>query len=216
MVAEEQVSVFGTSPAYLQLCEAADLSPRRMFDLGALRSVLSTGSILYPRQFDWVAEQVGPVKLQSISGGTDIIGCFVLGHPDLPVERGAAQCRSLGLDVRALATEATPTDSPVGELVCRNPFPSRPLGFLGDEDGSRFHDAYFAANEGLWTHGDLIEFDAEGRARIHGRSDGVLNIQGVRIGPSEIYQALREVPEVQEAMAVEQRRDGDARLVLLA
>ncbi|HEX5591829.1 MAG TPA: acetoacetate--CoA ligase [Solirubrobacterales bacterium] len=216
IVAEEKVTVFGTSPPYLQLCEDSGYSPKREAPAPSLRSVLSTGSVLRDWQFDWVAEEVGPVKLQSISGGTDIIGCFVLGHPQLPVRRGMLQSRSLGLDVQALATETTPSDSGVGELVCRNPFPSRPLGLLGDEDGSRFHEAYFAANEGVWTHGDLIEFDADGQARIHGRSDGVLNIQGVRIGPSEIYQALREVPEVQEAMAVEQRRDGGPRLVLLA
>jgi len=215
IVAEEGVTVFGTSPPYLQLCQDAGYSPCRQDPPRALRSVLSTGSVLRDWQYDWVAEEVGAVKLQSISGGTDIIGCFVLGHPDLPVERGTIQCRSLGLDVQALASEATPSGSAVGELICRNPFPSRPLGLLGDEDGSRFHDAYFAANEGVWTHGDLIEFDAEGRARIHGRSDGVLNIQGVRIGPSEIYAALGGVPEVAEAMAVEQRREEGARLVLL-
>jgi acetoacetyl-CoA synthetase len=216
IVAEEEVSVFGTSPPYLQLCQDSGFSPRRAEPPRALRSVLSTGSVLRDWQYDWVAEEVGPVALQSISGGTDIIGCFVLGHPDLPVRRGMIQCRSLGLDVQALASESTPSDSAVGELVCRNPFPSRPLGFLGDEDRSRFHDTYFAENEGLWTHGDLIELDAEGQARIHGRSDGVLNIQGVRLGPSEIYQALNEVPEVVEAMAVEQRRPQGARLVLLA
>lgn len=215
IVAEEEASVFGTSPPYLQLCQDSGYSPRREAPTPALRSVLSTGSILRDWQFDWVEEEVGPVKLQSISGGTDVIGCFALGHPDLPVRRGMLQCRSLGLDVQALATEATPSDSGIGELICRNPFPSRPLGFLGDAGGARFHDAYFAQNEGVWTHGDLIEFDADGQARIHGRSDGVLNVQGVRIGPSEIYQALREVPEVEEAMAVEQRRDGEARLVLL-
>ncbi|HWO46828.1 MAG TPA: AMP-binding protein, partial [Solirubrobacterales bacterium] len=216
IVAEEDVSVFGTSPPYLQLCQDSGYSPRRADPPRALRSVLSTGSVLRDWQYDWVAEEVGPVKLQSISGGTDIIGCFVLGHPDLAVKRGTIQCRSLGLDVQALASEATPSGSDIGELVCRNPFPSRPLGFLGDGDRSRFHDAYFSQNEGVWTHGDLIEFDGDGRARIHGRSDGVLNIQGVRIGPSEIYQALREVPEVVEAMAVEQRRPEGARLVLLA
>jgi acetoacetyl-CoA synthetase len=215
IVAEEGVTVFGTSPPYLQLCQDSGYSPRRQDPPRALRSVLSTGSVLRDWQYDWVTEEVGSVKLQSISGGTDIVGCFVLGHPELPVRRGMIQCRSLGLDVQALASDSTPSDSVIGELVCRNPFPSRPLGLLGDPDGSRFHDAYFAANEGVWTHGDLIEFDADGQARIHGRSDGVLNIQGVRIGPSEIYQALREVPEVQEAMAVEQDREGGARLVLL-
>jgi acetoacetyl-CoA synthetase len=216
IVAEEKVTVFGTSPPYLQLCEDSGYSPRREAPARSLRSVLSTGSVLRDWQFDWVAEEVGPVKLQSISGGTDIVGCFALGHPELPVRRGMLQSRSLGLDVRALVTATTPSDSGVGELVCCNPFPSRPLGLLGDEGGSRFHDAYFAANEGVWTHGDLIEFDDDGQARIHGRSDGVLNIQGVRIGPSEIYRALREIPELQEAMAVEQRQGGGARLVLLA
>ncbi|HWO83459.1 MAG TPA: acetoacetate--CoA ligase, partial [Solirubrobacterales bacterium] len=215
IVAEEEATVFGTSPPYLQLCQDSGYSPRRQDPPRSLRSVLSTGSVLRDWQFDWVGDEVGPVALQSISGGTDIIGCFVLGHPELPVRRGMLQSRSLGLDVQALASESTPSDSAIGELVCRNPFPSRPLGLLGDEDGSRFHQAYFAANEGVWTHGDLIEFDADGQARIHGRSDGVLNIQGVRIGPSEIYQALNGVPEVREAMAVEQRREEGARLVLL-
>lgn len=215
IVAEEEVTVFGTSPPYLQLGQDSGYSPRREAPSPSLRSVLSTGSVLRDWQYDWVAEEVGRVKLQSISGGTDIIGCFALGHPELPIRRGMLQCRSLGLDVQALPSDGTPGDSAVGELVCRNPFPSRPLGLLGDEDGSRFHQAYFAENEGVWTHGDLIEFDADGQVRIHGRSDGVLNIQGVRIGPSEIYQALHEVPEVREAMAVEQRRDEGARLVLL-
>lgn len=215
IVAEEAVTVFGTSPPYLQLCEESGYSPRREAPAARLRSVLSTGSVLHDRQFDWVAEEVGPVRLQSISGGTDIVGCFVLGHPQMPVRRGMIQCRSLGLDVQALATETTPEGSPVGELICRNPFPSRPLGFLGDTGGSRFHDAYFAQNEGVWTHGDLIEFDEDGQSRIHGRSDGVLNVHGVRIGPAEIYRALGELPEVGEAMAVAQEREGRSCLVLL-
>jgi acetoacetyl-CoA synthetase len=216
IVAEEGVTVFGTSPPYLRLCQDSGYSPKREAPPHRLRSVLSTGSVLRDRQYDWVGEEVGPVRLQSISGGTDIVGCFVLGHPELPVRRGMIQCRSLGLDVQALQTESTPAGSGVGELICRNPFPSRPLGLLGDTDGSRFHAAYFAENEGVWTHGDLIELDEDGQARIHGRSDGVLNIQGVRIGPAEIYAALGDVPEIAEAMAVEQQRDGASRLVLLA
>jgi acetoacetyl-CoA synthetase len=214
IVAEEGVTMFGTSPPYLQLCQDSGYSPRRQAPSPRLRSVLSTGSVLRDWQYDWVGAEVGPVKLQSISGGTDIVGCFVLGHPQLPVRRGMIQCRSLGLDVRALPGGEAPSGSRVGELVCRNPFPSRPLGFLGD-DGSRFHEAYFSQNEGVWTHGDLIEFDDDGQCRIHGRSDGVLNIQGVRIGPAEIYQALHEVPEVVDAMAVEQRLERESRLVLL-
>ncbi|MEX3937909.1 acetoacetate--CoA ligase, partial [Paraburkholderia phymatum] len=112
----------------------------------------------------------------SISGGTDILGCFVLGHPDLPVYAGEAQCKSLALDVQAW-DQGAPTTG-IGELVCTNPFPSRPLGFYGDIDGVAFHAAYFSRNPGVWTHGDLIEFSPEGTARLHGRSDGILNVRG--------------------------------------
>ncbi len=204
VVASEEVTVFGTSPTYLQLCQDSGVSPREEMPLGHLRSVLSTGSILHDWQYDWVSEHVGAVPVQSISGGTDIVGCFVLGNPNLPVHRGWIQCRSLGLDVQALSDSGHEPGTGLGELVCRNPFPSRPLGFVGD-DGTRFHDAYFGVNPGVWTHGDVIELDADGQARIHGRSDGVLHIHGVRIGPSEIYRALRDVPEVSEAVAVEQQ-----------
>ena len=218
LVAEERVTVFGTNPAYLKMCENAGLVPRREFDLRALRSILSTGSILYDQQFDWVSEQVSPtIPLQSISGGTDIIGCFVLGNPLLPVRRGEAQCRSLGLDVRSLPPPDDP-EAAIGELVCANPFPSRPVGFAADPDGSRFHKAYFSQNPGLWTHGDLIEITKTGGARLHGRSDGAINIRGIRIGPTEIYRILQNIPEVLEALAVEQRAEnipGGTRLVLL-
>lgn len=213
LVRRERVNVFGTSPPYLQLCQDNGYHPG---DLPALRTVLSTGSILHDWQYDWVAEHVGPVALQSISGGTDIIGCFVLGHPGLPVRRGLIQCRSLGMDVQAAAPEGEgPGGGQVGELVCRNPFPSRPLGIYGD-DGLRFHAAYFEEHPGVWTHGDLIEFEPDGQARIHGRSDGVLNIGGERIGPADIYRALRGLEEVAEALAVpHERPDGELEIALL-
>src|SRR6266446_1883340 len=218
VAASEKVTVFGTSPAYLQLCEQSGYQPARACDLASLRSVLSTGSILYEPQYDWVRDRVKrDLLLQSISGGTDILGCFVLGNPLLPVHRGEAQCRSLGLDVRALP----PADAPlarIGELICANPFPSRPIGFFGDKDGRRFHEAYFSQNPGVWTHGDLIELTPEGGARLHGRSDGILNIRGVRLGPAEIYRILQSIVEVAEAMAVEQYAEdepGGTRLVLL-
>ena len=217
LVAEESVTVFGTSAAFLQYCEGAGFSPGRSFDLGALRGVLSTGSILYPRQYDWVRDHARSLPLQSISGGTDIIGCFVLGNPNLPVYRGQAQCRSLGLDVRALP-QAGALDASIGELVCANPFPSRPLGFYNDADGRRFHEAYFSQNPGVWTHGDLIEATPQGGWVLHGRTDGVINIRGIRVGPAEIYAALQGMDEIVEAMAVEQRAEdepGRARLVLL-
>lgn len=215
IAAEEEVSLFGTSPAYLQFCERSGFSPAAEFDLSALRGVYSTGSILYPPQYDWFKENVGDKPLQSISGGTDILGCFVLGNPNLPVRRGEAQCRSLGMDVRALGA-AQPGD--VGELVCANPFPSRPTGFFGDADGSRFHNAYFADNAGVWTHGDLIEMTPHGGAVMHGRSDGVLNINGLRVGPAELYRILQDFDEIAEALAVEQTVDaqaGGSRLILL-
>ncbi|MBV8577340.1 MAG: acetoacetate--CoA ligase, partial [Acetobacteraceae bacterium] len=219
IVAEHDVDVFGTSPAYLKLCETAGYLPINQHVFTRLRAILSTGSILYDSQFDWVVQNVKRVPLQSISGGTDIIGCFVLGNPDLPVHRGEAQCRSLALDVDAVGPDgAAVPPGEVGELVCRKPFPSRPLGFFGDPDGTRFQDAYFTQNPGLWTHGDRVSFTTYGTARMHGRSDGVLNVRGIRIGTAEIYAALQDMPELADAMAVEQEMPDNpagGRIVLL-
>jgi acetoacetyl-CoA synthetase len=210
LVADERVTVFGTSPAYLRMCSDAGLEPGRQFDLGALRAMMSTGAVLFDAQFQWVMQHVKPLQLQSISGGTDILGCFVLGNPNLPVWAGEAQCRSLGLDVQAW--EGGAATQGVGDLVCANPFPSRPLGFFADKDGSRFHHAYFDANSGVWTHGDQIEFSPCGGARLHGRSDGVLNVRGVNVGPGEIYRVLSDIDGIREGMVVEQRikEKGDA------
>src|SRR4051812_25966316 len=219
IVAEHDVNVFGTSPAYLKLCESAGYLPINQHVFNRLRAILSTGSVLYDSQFDWVAQNVKQVPLQTISGGTDIIGCFVLGNPDLPVHRGEAQCRSLAMDVAAVGPDGTPVaPGEIGELVCRNPFPSRPLGFFGDTEGTRFHDAYFSQNPGVWTHGDRVAFTAHGTARMHGRSDGVLNVRGIRIGTAEIYNALQDVPELADVMAVEQEMPDNpagGRIVLL-
>lgn len=217
IVARERVTVFGTSPAYLQLCERSDAHALDGMDFEALRAVLSTGSVLHPADQTWVSEHIKPLPVQSISGGSDIIGCFVLGNPNLPAYSAESQCRSLGLDVRSLPDPRAPAAA-IGELVCANPFPSRPLGFLHDSSGTRFHAAYFAQHEGYWTHGDLIEFTPEGTALIHGRSDGIMNVRGIRIGPAEIYRILRHLPEVCEAMAVEQiapEEVGGSRMVLL-
>lgn len=207
------VTVLGTSPAFLQLTRDAGSSPRERYELASLRVILSTGSVLRDDLFDWARDEVKPVPLQSISGGTDILGCFLLGNPNLPVRRGELQCPSLAMDVRALCGPG----ETVGELVCANPFPSRPVGFVDDPSGRRFHDEYFARNEGLWTHGDLLELTTTG-ARIHGRSDGVLNVRGVRVGPAEIYATLAHIHEIADAMAVEQRtldEPGGSRFVLL-
>jgi acetoacetyl-CoA synthetase len=217
IVAEERVTVFGTSPAYLQMGERASLEPRKNLDLSALRAVLSTGSILFPQQQAWFSENVKKLPIQSISGGTDIIGCFVMGNPNLPAYAAEPQCKGLGFDLRALPI-AGASSPRVGELVCANPFPSRPGGFLDDPQGRRFHDSYFAQNPGVWTHGDLVEFTAEGSVVMHGRSDGTMNIRGIRIGTAEIYRVLEDFDDILEAMAVEQRvasEYGHARIVLL-
>ena len=203
LVADERITVFGTSPAYLRMSEDADLVPGRQLDLSALRAILSTGAVLYDEQFNWVFEHVKPLPLQSICGGTDILGCFVLGNPNLPIYAGEAQCKSLGLDVQAWEQGARA--SVVGQLVCLNPFPSRPLGFFGDTDGASFHAAYFNQNAKIWTHGDLIEITPEGSARLHGRSDGMLIVRGINVAPNEIYRVLKNVEEIQDAMVVEQR-----------
>lgn len=216
IVAHERVTVFGTSPAYLQLCQRSNPGLDGL-DFASLRAVLSTGSVLYCPEQDWVSQHIKPLPVQSISGGTDIIGCFLLGNPNLAAYSAECQCRSLALDVRAIPHPSTPAAA-IGELVCTNPFPSRPLGMLHDPLGARFHSAYFEQHEGCWTHGDLVEFTPEGSAILHGRCDGVLNIRGIRIGPAEIYRILRRLPEICEAMAVEQQAPeeiGGSRMVLL-
>jgi acetoacetyl-CoA synthetase len=209
------VTVLGTNPTYLSACQEADVSPRSVADLSKLRSVLSTGSVLRPHLFDWVRDHVGPVPLQSISGGTDIIGCFFQGNPLLPVYRGECQCVGLGMDVR-VQTAGGLESTGIGELVCVSPFPSRPVYFVSDPTGDRLHATYFAQHVGLWTHGDTIELTDRGTAIVHGRSDGTLNVRGVRIGPAEIYGVVLQ--HVREAMALEQpapREPGGSRLVLL-
>ncbi|MFD0666939.1 acetoacetate--CoA ligase [Ramlibacter sp. MAHUQ-53] len=213
LVARERVNVFGTSPAFLRASQEAGLAPARQWDLGALREVLSTGAVLHDAQYDWVREALGPVPLQSICGGTDILGCFVLGHPWLPVVRGEATGRSLAMDVQAWQGGAPAPGT--GQLVCANPFPSRPLGFFGDEGGRRFHQAYFAENPGVWTHGDLVAFGPSGSARLQGRCDGLLNVRGTKIAPAEVLRVLHEVPGVREALVVPRAPDEVVALLVL-
>jgi len=162
----------------------------------------------------WADQALGHLPVQSMSGGTDILGCFFLGAPTRPVWAGELSSVSLGLDVQV----ASPGPDGVGELVCASPFPSRPLGLYGDDDGTRFTAAYFSQHPDLWTHGDHVELTARGTAKIHGRSDGILNVRGVRIGPAEIYNILEAMPELVASMAVEQHaadEPGGSRLVLL-
>ena len=214
---EERVTVFGTSPAYVQLLRDSGVEPRSVGRFDSLRAIQSTGSILYDAHFDWIRDRFKHAAIQSISGGTDIVGCFVLGNPLMPVYRGESQSVSLGLDVRVFTDDGL-RQRGIGELVCVNPFPSRPVGIWGDASGQRFHDSYFADHPGLWTHGDRIELTEHGSARILGRSDGTMKIRGVRIGPAEIYSVVLAIPGVTEAMAVEQaapQEPGGSRIVLL-
>jgi acetoacetyl-CoA synthetase len=215
MVVEEDISVFGTSPRYLATLEKAGSRPRDRHDLARLRTLLSTGSPLAASQFDYVYDAISPqVHLASISGGTDIISCFCLGNPWLPVRRGEIQGAGLGMAVEVVNEEGTPVVEERGELVCTAPFPSMPLGFLGDPDGSRYQRAYFSRFAGIWHHGDYALRTATGGLVILGRSDAVLNPGGVRIGTAEIYRQVERLPEIMESLAIGQRQGEDERIVL--
>jgi acetoacetyl-CoA synthetase len=212
----ERLAVFGTSARYLAALAQSGFRPRDGADLAPLRTVLSTGSPLAPDGFDFVHAAIKPdVQLASISGGTDIVSCFVLGQPARPVRRGEIQGPGLGMAVDVFTADGRPAPpGETGELVCTRPFPSVPLGFFGDADGARFRASYFARFPGVWTHGDLAERTAHGGFVIHGRSDAVLNPGGVRIGTAELYAVAGAEPGVADCLAVAQRRGGDERVVL--
>ncbi|RKZ17350.1 acetoacetate--CoA ligase [bacterium] len=214
-VADEGVTTFGTSARYLGVCAKEGLEPGRDHDLSRLDSILSTGSPLAPDTFDWVYRAVKQdLRLSSISGGTDIISCFALGSPVLPVRRGELQCRGLGMDVAVWNDAGQPVIGAKGELVCTTPFPSMPTGFWNDPGGVRYRRAYFERFPGVWHHGDYAELTPSGGVVIHGRSDTVLNPGGVRIGTGEIYRVVDREPDVVECLVVGQRYRGDVRVVL--
>ncbi len=212
---DEHLSIFGTSAKYLETCHKLGLLPARSHDLTSLRCLLSTGSPLAPESFDYVYGEVKKdLQLSSISGGTDIISCFVLGNPVLPVHRGRLQCRGLGMKVEVFNSDAQPVVGEKGELVCSAPFVSMPTGFWNDPKGSRYHQAYFDRFENIWCHGDFAELTSDGGMIIHGRSDTVLNPGGVRIGTAEIYRVVDRFAEVTESLVVGQSHQGDVRVVL--
>ena len=215
MAAAERMTVFGTSARYLALCEKEGLTPGRDHDLSSLRAVLSTGSPLARHSYDYVHDRVSrDAHLASISGGTDLISCFALGDPTAPVWRGEIQCRGLGLAVEVFDPDGRSITGKAGELVCTRPFPSMPVGFWDDADGSRYRAAYFEHFPGTWRHGDWAERTAHDGLVIHGRSDATLNPHGVRIGTAEIYRQVELVPEVLESLAVGQEWEEDVRVVL--
>lgn len=211
----EEFKVFGTSAKFLAMAEKLGLSPRHTHDLSALESILSTGSPLAPESFDWVYSEVKEdVRLSSIAGGTDIVSCFVIGNPVLPVIRGEIQCRALGMKVEVFDENGQPIVGQKGELVCTAPFPSMPIGFWNDPDGSRYHAAYFEVYPNVWRHGDYVMLTPSGGVIMLGRSDALLNPGGVRIGTAEIYRVVDNLPEVMESLAIGQSWKGDVRIVL--
>ncbi|MEP7226635.1 MAG: acetoacetate--CoA ligase [Gemmatimonadales bacterium] len=215
MVEQERVTVFGTSAKYLAMAEKEGLEPGRTHDLGSLRAILSTGSPLAGHSYDYVYRRVKPdLHLASISGGTDIVSCFALGNPIGPVWRGELQTPGLGMAVQVFDPEGRPVRSIEGELVCTRPFPSMPVRFWDDPDGSKYRAAYFECYPGVWRHGDWARMTEHGGLVILGRSDATLNPGGVRIGTAEIYRQVEQLPEVVESLVVGQDWEGDVRVVL--
>ncbi len=212
---QEGITVFGTSAKFISGIEKAGLKPRDSHDLSSLKTILSTGSPLSHESFEYVYRDVkSDVLLASIAGGTDIVSCFVGGCPTRPVYTGQIQCRALGMAVEFWNEDGMPLDSGKGELVCRRSFPSMPIGFWNDEDGGKYHRAYFAQFDNVWCHGDYGELTAEDGAIIHGRSDAVLNPGGVRIGTAEIYRQVEKLDAIVESIVVGQDREDDVRVVL--
>ena len=212
---EERMTLFGTSAKYIDAVKKSGLKPRETHKLATMRTMFSTGSPLAAESFDFVYRDIKPdLHLASISGGTDICGCFVGGNPLSPVWRGEIQGPMLGMAVDVYDDEAKPLRAEKGELVCTKPFPSMPVRFWNDEGGEKYHNAYFARFPNIWCHGDFAEWTAHGGIIIHGRSDATLNPGGVRIGTAEIYAQVERIPEVVEALAIGQDWDNDVRIVL--
>ncbi|MFQ5439211.1 MAG: acetoacetate--CoA ligase [Paracoccaceae bacterium] len=215
IAAAEKVTHFGTSAKFVDACAKAGINPAKSHDLGAMRSILSTGSPLAPEGFEYIyRDWKADLCLSSIAGGTDIIACFVGGSPVDPVHSGTCQKRMLGMDVAVFDDAGKPLEGEPGELVCRNAHPSMPAGFWNDADGSRYHAAYFARFDNVWHHGDWVELTPEGGMIFYGRSDATLNPGGVRIGTAEIYRQVERLDEVLEALVIGQAWHGDVRVVL--
>ena len=211
----ERMTMFGTSAKYIDALRKQRLAPKDTHDLSSVRTITSTGSPLAPESFDYVYEAIKPdVHLASISGGTDIAACFVLGIPTKPVWKGEIQGAGLGMAVNVWDDDGKPVREQKGELVCTRPFPSMPVKFWNDPDGRKYHAAYFERFDNVWCHGDFAEWTAHGGMIIHGRSDATLNPGGVRIGTAEIYNQVERMPEVMEALAIGQSWDNDVRVVL--
>jgi acetoacetyl-CoA synthetase len=212
---DTRMTLFGTSARFIDAVHKAGLSPIATHRLEAVRTMTSTGSPLAPESFDFVYEHIKhDIHLASISGGTDIVSCFVGGNPIGPVWRGEIQVPALGMKVDVFDENGRPVRGQKGELVCTMPFPSMPVGFWNDPDGRKYHAAYFDKYPGVWHHGDYVEWTPHGGMIIYGRSDAVLNPGGVRIGTAEIYRQVEQLDEIVESVVVGQRWENDERIVL--
>ena len=213
IIEREKINYFGTSPKFLRALE--DSGYEKDFQLESLETILSTGAPLLPEQYDFIYEKIkSDCSVSSISGGTDIIGCFMLGLPTAPVYKGEIQALGLGMNVQALDEFGNAVIDQEGELVCAKSFPSRPLYFLSDDSGERIKDAYFETYPGLWHHGDFIKITPHGGVLVYGRSDATLNPGGVRIGTAEIYRQTEPISWIEDGLCVGRQRDGDVEVVL--
>ena len=211
----EKISIFGTSPKYITGIEKSGLIPKEVFNLSSLRTILSTGSPLSRENFKWVYENVKEdIQLSSISGGTDIISCFMLGCPIIPVYAGEIQCKGLGMKVEAFTEKGVSVIDEKAELVCTEPFPSAPIYFWNDNDNTKYTRAYFERFPGVWHHGDFIKITKQGGIIVYGRSDATLNPGGVRIGTAEIYRIVDQFDEILDSLVVGQNWQNDVRIVL--
>ena len=215
MAQDEKITVFGTSAGYIAALMNAGVKPAKTYDLTPLRAVLSTGSPLSIEGFEFIYTEVkNNVQLASISGGTDLNGCFALGNPMLPVHAGELQCRGLAMDVRAFDELGNELIDEQGELVCCKPFPSMPIYFWDDTEGKKYHNAYFDVFASIWRHGDFVTVTRRGGVVMLGRSDATLNPGGVRIGTAEIYRQLEQMPEIADSVVVGQDWKNDVRVIL--
>jgi len=215
MAEQESVNLFGTSAKYLEALEKQGYQPASSHNLSALKTLCSTGSVLAPEQFDYVYRAIKPdLQLASISGGTDICGCFAIGNPLNPVYRGECQGRALGMDVQVFDDNGRALFQQQGELVCCNSFPNQPIGFWNDPDGRRYHQAYWNTFPNIWHHGDFVELSETGGITFYGRSDAVLNPGGVRIGTAEIYRQVNPLKEIIDSVVIGQHWHNDVRVVL--
>ncbi len=215
MAQDEKITVFGTSAGYLAALQNAGVNPGDTYDLTALRALLSTGSPLPDEGFEFVYERIKPdLQLASISGGSDLNGCFALGNPMGPVYTGELQCRGLAMRVFGYDDDAQPVVGDQGELVCTAPFPSMPIYFWDDPDGKRYHSAYFDQFPGVWTHGDYIRVSERGGVTMLGRSDATLNPGGVRIGTAELYRQVEQFDEIEDSVVIGQSWANDIRVIL--